>query len=234
MTSARKPYLLLAALVAAISLPVAAQDPGSHSLSSSAGGSGHALPGSSWSHGGSFTGATGRSSVGATTNSSNPNNPPGHPRLPNGLGNRYGYGYGYGYPYGTPYLLPYDSEYDQLEGRGTFEQGHPQEPPDNRVGPTIFEHNGRVSTAVANGRSAVRQASRAEQPSEPESAAAPTVLVFRDGHQQEIANYAIAGNKLIVLGEQNSQKIQLSDLDLRATAKANENRGVDFKMPHPG
>jgi hypothetical protein len=143
---------------------------------------------------------------------------------------------GYTYGWGTPVELPYDSEYDQLEGRGTFDQGQQPEAPDNRVGPTIFEHNGQVSGAVADSRYAgPRNLDRGETASAPkhESSTEAAVLVFRDGHQQEVENYAIAGNKLIVLGEK-TERIQLSDLDLNATAKANEDRGVDFKMPHQG
>jgi hypothetical protein len=58
-----------------------------------------------------------------------------------------------------------------------------------------------------------------------------TVLVFRDEHKQEIHNYAIVGQTLWNFNPQHTQKIPLSDLDLRATTKANEDRGVDFRLP---
>ncbi len=58
-----------------------------------------------------------------------------------------------------------------------------------------------------------------------------TVLVFRDRHQQEIRNYAIAGGTLWVLNEQAAKKIPLAQLDLAATVKMNEDRGVDFQVP---
>lgn len=60
-----------------------------------------------------------------------------------------------------------------------------------------------------------------------------TVLVFRDQHQQEVRNYAIAGGMLWVLNEQAAKKIPLADLDLAATAKVNDERGVDFQVPGP-
>lgn len=59
----------------------------------------------------------------------------------------------------------------------------------------------------------------------------PTVLVFHDQHQQEIQNYAIVGQTLWNFGAQRTQKIPLSDLDLTATQKANDDRGVTFRLP---
>jgi hypothetical protein len=66
------------------------------------------------------------------------------------------------------------------------------------------------------------------------AAVAPaTVLVFRDHHQQEVRNYAIAGGTLWVLNEQAAKKIPLAQLDLDATVKMNDDRGVDFQVPGP-
>jgi hypothetical protein len=58
-----------------------------------------------------------------------------------------------------------------------------------------------------------------------------TVLVFRDQHQLEIRNYAIADGTLWVVSEQSAKKIPLSELDLDATTKANDERGVEFQVP---
>jgi Ni,Fe-hydrogenase I large subunit len=58
-----------------------------------------------------------------------------------------------------------------------------------------------------------------------------TVLVFRDQHKQEVQNYAIVGPTLWNFAPQHTQKIPLSDLDLPATTKANDERGVDFRLP---
>ena len=75
-------------------------------------------------------------------------------------------------------------------------------------------------------------ARRPQARAEEQSAAAPaTVLVFRDQHQQEVRNYAIAGGTLWVLNEQTAKKIPLAELDLAATAKMNDERGVDFQVP---
>ena len=65
-------------------------------------------------------------------------------------------------------------------------------------------------------------------------AAPATVLVFRDEHKQQVKNYAIVGHMLWVFDLQHTQKIPLSDLDLPATTKANDARGVDFQLPGAG
>ena len=61
--------------------------------------------------------------------------------------------------------------------------------------------------------------------------ATPTVLVYRDQHQKEIRNYAIVGQTLWNFASPRTEKIPLSDLDLGATVKANEDRGVTFTIP---
>jgi hypothetical protein len=76
------------------------------------------------------------------------------------------------------------------------------------------------------------------RPAMRESEGAPvlpdTVLVFRDEHKQEIRNYAIVGQTLWNFAPQHTQKIPLSDLDLPATTKANDDRGLTFRVPASG
>lgn len=59
----------------------------------------------------------------------------------------------------------------------------------------------------------------------------PMVIVFKDGHEQEIHNYAIVGDTLYDLGTFVAHKIKLADLDLKQTIKKNEDRGVEFNLP---
>lgn len=58
-----------------------------------------------------------------------------------------------------------------------------------------------------------------------------TMLVFRDQHQREIHNYAIVGQMLWSFTPQRTEKIPLASLDIPATEKANDERGVDFRVP---
>jgi hypothetical protein len=65
------------------------------------------------------------------------------------------------------------------------------------------------------------------------AATAPTVLVFRDQHTEEIQNYAVVGSTLWNFAPGRTQKIPLADLDLVATRKANDERGITFDVPSP-
>ncbi len=58
-----------------------------------------------------------------------------------------------------------------------------------------------------------------------------TVLVFRDQRKQEIQNYAIVGQALWIFSPQRTEKIPLAEIDLAASAKANKDRGVEFRLP---
>ena len=72
--------------------------------------------------------------------------------------------------------------------------------------------------------------SASEEPGPPET---QLILVLRDGTRLELGNYAIMGQTIFDLGAAGSRKkkIQLADLDLPATEKANDERGLEFKLP---
>ena len=46
-----------------------------------------------------------------------------------------------------------------------------------------------------------------------------------------VVNYAIVGDTLFDFGDGRTRKILLADLDLPATHKVNDDRGVDFQVP---
>jgi hypothetical protein len=58
-----------------------------------------------------------------------------------------------------------------------------------------------------------------------------TVLVFRDQRREEVQNYAIVGQTLWIFSPLRTEKIPLAEIDLAASAKANEDRGVEFRLP---
>jgi hypothetical protein len=78
----------------------------------------------------------------------------------------------------------------------------------------------------AAGSSASGEALRRETEPQP-----TTVLVFRDQHTEEVGNYAIVGPTLWVFTEQQARKVPIDSLDIAATKKANDDRGVDFRLP---
>jgi len=60
----------------------------------------------------------------------------------------------------------------------------------------------------------------------------PIVVVFLDKRIQEIKNYAVINETLVVFDGTRSRRIPLADLDLAATMKLNDERGVDFQIPN--
>jgi len=156
----------------------------------------------------------------------------GHHRPVQGFG--YGYGYG-GYAY-IPYAVPVPVAVAPDEAAGDDVQ-QPQEP--DPPAPTIYERRPVVQA----------EAHMANAPAEPMAEASssgkhvnlspvseekiPVVIVFKDGHQQEIANgnYAIVGDMLYDLSGTVAHKIKLADLDLAQTVQQNEQRGVEFSLP---
>jgi hypothetical protein len=65
----------------------------------------------------------------------------------------------------------------------------------------------------------------------------PAVLVFRDGHKEEVSSYTIAGRVLYADANYWTQgswtrKIQIADLDVPSTLKLNRERGANFSLPN--
>jgi hypothetical protein len=110
-----------------------------------------------------------------------------------------------------------------------------------RGGPTIFDRRGSGQPAPSFLDDYPRRASRnqPEKESEPPTQAAETpvpdqpqtILVFKDGHQIEVQNYAVVGDMLYDLTPGHHRKIATADLDLNATAKQNDELGISFQLP---
>lgn len=155
--------------------------------------------------------------------------PYGIPRnlCPWGCRHKFGYGYNTA-AYYTPIYAAVPYYYDSTDANPYLYSGPPPEqtlhvvvdlPPSRRPGlPEPDE------VAVAPPAAAPAREGGVPAPLE------ATVLVFRDGHHQEVTNYAIMGQTLYVFGNR-TQKIGLGDIDLPATIKLNDDRGVDFHLP---
>jgi hypothetical protein len=81
----------------------------------------------------------------------------------------------------------------------------------------------RISAAAPPSPAAAAPVPQEVQPS--------TVLVYRDGHKDEAKNYAVLGQTLYVFEDETTRRIPFADLDLAATQKLNEERGVEFVPP---
>ncbi len=160
-------------------------------------------------------------------------------RYPWGWGYRGAYGYGwYGYPWvslGWYGDAGWPGAYDSYPDQSSPVYVYPNT--DNSNAYVVNDQQqeiDRLNDEVAR--------LRAER--EPDAAAAPvpqpppkpqvhgeTVLVFRDHHREEIQDYAIVGKTLWVFTEQRARKIPIAELDVPATTKANDARGIDFDLP---
>jgi hypothetical protein len=129
-----------------------------------------------------------------------------------------------GYPY-APYAYPYylnDEDYsDAAQVPATDYHDNDYRNDDDRQ---VLDQDYRAELSRPREQSSERTPEPvADQPS--------TLLIFKDGHQQEISNYAIVGSMLYDLSDGHSKKVQLADIDLSATVKENDERGVEFQLP---
>ncbi len=158
-------------------------------------------------------------------------------------------------PVAVPVYYPYYYPPSEMTDYSNQEQPQPSEevaqpePP----APTIFESRpgyqpppikpyqssmGPTGSNQPNDNTAQPPAAQKTDDTANASASEPeptTILVFRDGHQLEIGNYAIVGDTLYNLdGNYKAHKILLADLDLDKTVKVNQDRGYDFRLPQQG
>jgi len=151
----------------------------------------------------------------------------------NGHRNSYGYG-GYGAAYVAPYYYPiYDASagYD-LSGAGPYlYSGPPAEQTLHVVVDLPATKRGVARDPAEDDDDPALAGPKSNSIRPPDAKPVDaTVLVFRDGHQQEVNNYAIMGQTVYVF-DNRTQKIALTDLDVAATVKLNDDRGVDFHVP---
>ena len=144
----------------------------------------------------------------------------------------YGYPAYYGYPYygypgsyadysymnGPDSYTGYDSSYVQSSA---LAQQAEIDRLENEVDRLREEREARSSSGVPRREQSSAQVSE------------PTTLVFRDQHKEEVQNYAIVDHTLWVFTALRARKIPMSDLDVEATAKVNDERGVEFRVPEP-
>jgi hypothetical protein len=150
-----------------------------------------------------------------------------------------------------PYYVPYDPTDSYDDSVPDEAVADPQDDPDqDQGGPTGFDPQGsgartpndynRIAAAPPRlPASAAPSLPGAEIPVTRNAPESPrevpvqpaTILVFKDGHTQEVSNYAIMGTNLFDLTPGHRLKVALSDLDVAATQKANEDQGIDFQLP---
>jgi hypothetical protein len=140
----------------------------------------------------------------------------------------WGWGGGWGYPYYDPYFY---GGY----GNGGYapQQQQPVVVEDNTGNRELALQVQELADSVRSLRDEERARDEARSRPSPPPREEPRnlVLVFRDGHQLTVQNYAITGRTLWILSEHTAKKIPLSELNLPATEEENAKRGIDFHAP---
>jgi len=141
----------------------------------------------------------------------------------------------YYYPYVYAVPVPYTA--DVLDNGAADDND-----PNYQGGPTVFDRRGDgPSSYIPPGYESPTESNAPQAQAEESSAAEfdpdsqqspdPTVLIFKDGHQLEIGNYAIVNQTIYDLTPGHPRKIALADLDLPATQKLNDDHGIAFDLP---
>jgi hypothetical protein len=141
----------------------------------------------------------------------------------------------YYYPYVYAVPVPYTA--DVLDNGASDDND-----PNYQGGPTVFDRRGDgPSSYIPPGYESPAESNSVQTQTEPtsppeynsdsEPSPDPTVLIFKDGHQLEIGNYAIVNQTLFDLTPGHPRRIALADLDLPAAQKLNDDHGITFDLP---
>jgi hypothetical protein len=140
-----------------------------------------------------------------------------------------------GWPYAGYYGYPYYGWWGDGDDSYSADSYQNYPPPDYS---DAYIENDRQQAAIDRLENEVDRLRHEREARESQSSQArsksdsqPTELIFRDKHTEEIQNYAIVGQTLWVLNAQRARKIPLTELDIPATKKANDDRGVEFQLP---
>lgn len=148
----------------------------------------------------------------------------------------------YGGTYYVPYAYPMYVMDPTVSDSGPYDAAAP-----DSASTTLQQEINSLKTTIADYRDELRSTKSEaklhdQEPEYHEPALAPapeqvvadqpkTVLVFKDGHQATVMNYAIVGSTLYDLSDGRTKKVALAELDLSATVKQNDERGVEFRLP---
>lgn len=118
---------------------------------------------------------------------------------------------------------------------GPPDYGPPEEPPPAAQPPD--DQESALTNQVAQLTDEVQALRDQQAMSQPAAAAPPpekrvaAVLVYRDGHQAEVSDYALVGQTLWVFSGSRTRRVPLADVNLEATNRLNDSRGIDFALP---
>jgi hypothetical protein len=137
----------------------------------------------------------------------------------------------YAYPYAVP--VPYAAYTDQPDSAGSV-TGPGDQAESSAFDPTEANadpYSGPPYQGPMRFESRQQEAAASDESGSADPPQPQTILVFKDGHQLEVENYAIVGQTLYDLTPGHARKVPLADLDLSSTEKQNDDRGVVFQLP---
>jgi hypothetical protein len=131
-------------------------------------------------------------------------------------------------PASQPLLIELQGDHYVRVANGEMSEGLRDIPPQDR----------KVLTRIRSAAPSAKQLSKSQNTTTNASAElAPAVLVFRDGHSEDIRDYSIVAGVIYARGDYYTdgywnKKIELTALNLPETFKTNESRGVKFILPN--
>jgi hypothetical protein len=155
------------------------------------------------------------------------------------------------YFWGDPFLWYGDNQMPQEpnpEPGPPILMMRPDTSPRDRLSPLLIELEGdryvRHGGTVQSAQGQVSREPRTTPAPTPDYSAraesselTPTMLIFRDGHREQVPDYAIVGRVIYAHSDLDGEpgyglkNIQLSELDIPATIRANRENGVSFTLP---
>lgn len=151
------------------------------------------------------------------------------------------FGPAYGY-YGTPYFYSDyygPSEFEYQPALPSPQPVQVQVKPEPLPDPVLLELHGSRWVKVTNFGESSDRAPAVATPAETQTKVKPlppAVLVFRDGHTEELSSYSIIEGSIHTKSNYWTtgtwtRTIPVADLDIAATLQQNEKRGINFELP---
>jgi len=144
------------------------------------------------------------------------------------------------YMYPTDYSVPAQPSVIVLQPPAAAVVPQPPSPPAHPLlielqGDRYVEINGENQPDAGMIEQQPRPAIRSQSLT-PASLRQDALLIFRDGHREQVAGYAITGGFLYATANYYTEgtwnrKIELSSLNLPDTVSANQSRGINFHLP---
>ncbi len=132
------------------------------------------------------------------------------------------------FPVTVPVAMPFFDTWDYSDAQQQVPAVQPGQPQPIVV--VVPEHVAGAEPAPA--REEQPEQPRAQAPAKPEPPPVPTIFVLRNGKQLELTDFAVTGDTLYDLSNGRARKISLSEVDVPATIKVNDERGVEFSLPN--